>query len=75
MASPYFAAARDVANSPSGWARQCIAAGLKPRGSEVCSKLSVVQKLEMPGFLTLIPNIDEDRSMLSTLTSILGLIL
>jgi hypothetical protein len=35
MAIPIFAAARDVAISPSGWAKLCIAAGLNPRGNEV----------------------------------------
>jgi hypothetical protein len=75
MARPYFAAARDVASSPSGWAKQCIAAGLKPSGSEVFSKVNVMQNIQMAGSPTLIPNIDEDRSMLSTLTNILGLIL
>jgi hypothetical protein len=36
MARPYFAAARDVASSPSGWASFIDAAGLKPNGRETC---------------------------------------
>lgn len=34
MQRPYFAAAREVASSPSGWASFIDAAGLKPNGSE-----------------------------------------
>ena len=34
MAIPFLAAAREVATSPSGWARRCMAAGAKPRGKE-----------------------------------------
>jgi hypothetical protein len=48
MANPYLEAARDVANSPSGWAKQCIAAGLKPRGSDVffdVSRLAVTNRV------------------------------
>lgn len=36
MARPNFAAAREVASSPSGWASFIDAAGLKPNGSETC---------------------------------------
>jgi hypothetical protein len=34
MKRPYFAAAREVASSPSEWASFIDAAGLKPKGSE-----------------------------------------
>jgi hypothetical protein len=34
MARPYFAAAREVASSPSEWASFIDAAGLKPNGRE-----------------------------------------
>lgn len=36
MQRPYFAAAREVASSPSGCASFIDAAGLKPNGSETC---------------------------------------
>lgn len=41
MQSPYFAAAREVASSPSGWASFIDAAGLKPNGSETCLSIRV----------------------------------
>lgn len=41
MHRPYFAAAREVASSPSGCASFIDAAGLKPNGSDTCLSIRV----------------------------------
>lgn len=41
---PNFAAAREVASSPSGWASLCAAAGLKPKGRDTCEFKEVHQR-------------------------------
>lgn len=41
MQRPYFAAAREVASSPSGCASFIDAAGLKPNGSDTCLSIRV----------------------------------
>ena len=80
MARPNFAAARDVASSPSGWASFIDAAGLKPNGSETCHLINKVRTLfvsagKVGTSHTLLPRKSALVSILSTLIKTRGRIL